>query len=244
MERYDEATYGGRIADVYDEWFGENLGGETAVACLRQLAGPGPVLELGIGTGRLALPLADTGLHVEGIDTSESMVARLRSKPGGRNIPVAIDNFAHVNVSGTFSLVFVAFNTFFALLSQEEQVECFRNVARRLAPGGVFVIEAFVPDLGRFDRGQRTSVQSMDEQAIRIDVARHDATAQRISTRHLMITEDGIRFYPVELRYAWPAELDLMARLAGMRLRNRWDNWRGEAFTSDSGAHVSIYEAA
>src|SRR5581483_9804184 len=148
MEGYDAATYGERIADVYDEWYAEAafLETEAAVAKLAELAGEGPVLELAVGTGRVALPLAQRGLEVHGIDASEAMVAKLREKPGGDAIPVTIGDFADVAVDGRYALVYVVFNTLFALESQDEQVRCFRNVAARLEPGGAFVVEAFVPE--------------------------------------------------------------------------------------------------
>src|SRR5947209_19771427 len=152
MEGYDTTTYGERIADVYDQWYGEAefLETETAVAALAELAGEGPVLELAIGTGRIALPLAEHGLNVHGIDASESMVAKLREKPGGDRIPVTMGNFADVGVDGAYRLIFVAFNTLFALESQDAQVRCFENVTRRLTNDGVFCIDTFVPDPARF----------------------------------------------------------------------------------------------
>ena len=245
MRDYDASTYGDRIAPVYDEWV-ERLGLETdtAVELLAALAGGGPVLELAIGTGRIALPLVERGVEVHGIDASEEMVARLRAKPRGSEIPVTIGDFADVAVPGPFSLVFVAFNTFFALLTQDDQVRCFANVAARLADGGVFVVEAFVPDLGRFDRGQRLETSDVDLESIRIHASRHDPVGQRVFGQTALVREDGIRFFPVELRYAYPPELDLMARLAGLRLRERFGGWEREPFTAASGHHVSIYERA
>ena len=158
MPDHDAATYGDRMADVYDGWFAVPLDTQDTVALLSDLAGAGPVLELGIGTGRIALPLAQRGHEVHGVDASEAMVEKLRSKAGGEDIPVTIGDFAEVDVEGAFSLVYVVFNTFFALLSQEDQVRCFSSVARRLREGGVFVIEAFVPDMTRWDRDRRMEV--------------------------------------------------------------------------------------
>jgi hypothetical protein len=154
---------------------------------------------------------------------------------------VTAGNFADVRVEGSFSLIFVAFNTLFALLTQEDQIRCFQNVALRLAPDGVFVVEGFVPDLARFDRGQRTAVDTIDGDGVRMEVARHDALHQRVSASHVMIRESGIKVYPIELRYAWPSELDLMARLSGLRLKERWSGWRRQPFTAASGGHVSVY---
>jgi len=242
MEGYGPETYGDRIADVYDEHVAD-LGLDTAgaVETLASLAGDGPVLELAIGTGRLAVPLAQRGLEVHGIDASEGMVAKLREKPGGNAIAVTIGDFAEVDVDGTYSLVFVAFNTFFALLTQEDQVRCFANVAERLADGGVFVVEVFLPDLGRFDRGQRVQVNRLNPDEVFIDASRHDPIAQTIESDHITLTESGTKLYPVNLRYAFPSELDLMARLAGLELKERWGGWRQEEFTAHSPRHVSLY---
>jgi SAM-dependent methyltransferase len=240
VKDYDAATYGDRIADVYDDLY-TGLDTEGAVETLAELAGNGPVLELAIGTGRLALPLAERGLEVHGVDASEAMVRKLREKPGGDRIPVTFGDFADVPVEGSFSLIFVAFNTLFALLTQEDQVRCFAHAATRLAEGGVFVVEAFFPDLGRFDRGQRTQSTLVDAQRVMLDVSRHDPVAQRIDSQHVVITEAGAKLYPVVVRYAFPSELDLMARLAGLRLTERWGGWRREAFTADSPRHVSVY---
>jgi SAM-dependent methyltransferase len=243
MADYDETTYGERIADVYDTLTDVPTDTDEAVALLAELARGGRALDLGIGTGRLALPLRARGIKVEGMDTSPAMVAKLRSKPGGREIPVTIGNFAELAVDGRFSLIFVAFNTFFALLTQEDQLRCFASVAAHLEPRGAFVIEAFVPDLGRFDRGQRVHAVNVEMESVRIDVARHDPVAQQVVAQHLVFTEAGTRFYPVRLRYCWPSELDLMARLAGLGLESRWSGWLKQPFGPDSGKHISVYRA-
>jgi SAM-dependent methyltransferase len=217
---------------------------EAMIATLAELARAGRALELGIGTGRIALPLAARGVEVHGIDASPAMVARMRIKPGGAEIPVAMGDFADVGVEGAFSLVYVVFNTFFGLLSQEEQVRCFENVARHLAADGVFVIEAFVPDMTRFARGQCLNAARVETDAVLLDASRHDPLTQRVVSQQILITESGTRLFPVQIRYAWPAELDLMARLAGLRLRHRWAGWQREPFTAASGKHVSVYERA
>jgi SAM-dependent methyltransferase len=240
MDQYDPSTYGERIAGVYDQVYHGYE--DAAIALLRDLAHGGCVLELGIGTGRVALPLAALGVEVRGIDASEAMVAKLRDKPGGAGIPVIIGDFADVPVSGEFSLIFVVLNTFTALLSQEEQVRCFCNVAQHLTADGVFVVEAFVPDLARFTRDQYTVASVVGTDRVGLDVAQHDPVRQITVHQHIEITEQGIRLYPVQLRYFWPAELDLMAQLAGMRLRSRWGGWQREPFTAWSTQHVSIYE--
>jgi SAM-dependent methyltransferase len=241
MEGYGPATYGDRIADTYDELYQDTLDTEGAVETLADLARGGPVLELAIGTGRVALPLAERGLEVHGIDVSERMVGKLREKPGGDAIPVTMGDFADVPVDGTFRLVFVAFNTLFGLLTQEDQLRCFANVAKHLTDDGVFVVEAFFPDLARFDRGQRIQVNHVDAESVMFDTSRHDPVEQRVDSQHVVITEGETKLYPVSIRYAFPSELDLMARLAGLDLRERWGNWKREPFTAESNRHVSVY---
>ncbi len=242
-EPFTPSTYGDRIADVYDNWF-PTVDPQPAIDALTELAHGGPVLELGIGTGRLALPLAAGGVPVEGIDASAAMVEKLRAKPGGDAIPVTIGDFADVPRDGPFALVFVAFTTFFGLTTQESQLRCFRNVAARLRDGGVFVIEAFVPDVARFDRGQTVRALAVGVDHARLAITRHDAATQRITSQHVHLARDEIEMYPVQLRYAWPSELDLMARLAGLELKHRWGGWDCSPFTSDSGMHVSVYRRA
>jgi SAM-dependent methyltransferase len=198
-------------------------------------------LELGIGTGRIALPLAARGVNVQGIDASEAMIARLREKAGGDAIPVTIADFGEVTVEGEFNLVYVVFNTFFALLTQEAQVRCFARVAERLTPTGAFVIEAFVPDPARFDLGQRVSARRVEVDRVQLDVSRHDPVNQVTIAQHILIGKEGIVLLPVQIRYAWPSELDLMARLAGLRLAARFQGWQREPFTSTSPGHVSVY---
>jgi SAM-dependent methyltransferase len=241
MDRYGPETYGEQIADVYDEWHAGMDPAET-VELLASLAGTGPVLELGIGTGRVAIPLAARGLEVHGIDASRPMVERMLAKPGGERIDVTFGQLADVAVDRSFSLIFIVFNTFFALLSQEDQVRCFANVARRLEPGGRFAMEAFVPDVARFDRGQRVHAINVDVDRVRLDVSLHRPVEQRVDAQHVVITGEGVRLVPVALRYAWPSELDLMARLAGLRLRHRWGGWDRAPFDDDSQKHVSVYE--
>lgn len=240
MGDYDSSTYGERIADMYDAWY---QGGDPAsiVDRLLALAGHGPVLELGIGTGRIALPLAATGVSVHGIDASSAMVEKLRAKPGGESIPVTVGDFAEFDLKDRFSLVFVVFNTFFGILEQDDQIRGFQSVADHLAPGGRFLLECFVPDLGRFDRGQQLSVAAIDDDAIRIEASMYDPIAQRVRAQVVSMTESGTRFYPLQVRYCWPSELDLMARLAGLEREHRWGGWNEEPFTAESSLHVSVY---
>ncbi|HET9530547.1 MAG TPA: class I SAM-dependent methyltransferase [Blastocatellia bacterium] len=242
MNNYDIATYGDRIADIYDQLHTSYE--EAAISALSQLAGTGPVLELGIGTGRIALPLANRGLEVHGIDASSAMISKLRAKPGGDSISVTLGDFADVKADGEFSLIFVVFNTFFVLLSQKEQVRCFRNVAKHLSKDGVFLLETFVPDMTRFERGQNVSATKVTSEDVRLDVSEHDPLEQRVNSHHLFITGDGIKLYPVQIRYAYPSELDLMAELAGLKLKWRWGGWQGESFTAKSEKHISVYGRA
>ena len=240
MNFYTHETYGERVAGVYDDWYTEY--DPHAVDVFAELAGKGRALELGIGTGRIALPLSAKGVEVHGIDAAESMVSRLRAKPGGEKITITSGNFADVPVEGKFALVYIVFNTFFALSSQEEQVQCFRNVAAHLDAGGCFVMEAFVPDVTRFSGGQVNWATKVTADEVQLDVGQHDAATQRVVSQKVVITEGSVRLFPVQIRYCWPSELDLMAQLAGLRLRERWSNWKREPFTSESGQHISVYE--
>jgi SAM-dependent methyltransferase len=247
MEGYRPETYGDRIADIYDALMADLPDPADCADRLAELAGAGPALELGIGTGRVALPLAARGVEVHGIDASAAMVEQLRAKPGGEAIPVTFGDFAGVPVApveGGYPLVYVVFNTFFALLTQEDQVRCFAGVAGRLAPGGAFVLQGFVPDPTLHPGGQSVRATHLGLEQVRLDLARHDPVAQRVDFQHVLLTGDGIRLLPGAVRYAWPAELDLMARLAGLRLRERWGGWRREPFGAGSGLHVSVYEHA
>lgn len=240
MGTYTASTYGDAIAEFYDEQ--HYAFDELAVRLLAELAGDGRALELGIGTGRIALPLSAAGIEVHGIDASHAMVERLRAKPGGDRIRVRVGDFEAVEAEGEFALVYVVFNTFFALLSQEAQVRCFRHVAARLAPGGVFLIEAFVPDLSRFAGGQVTNASEVTAERAVLDVSRLDRARQSVKGQKVVLTDGRVRLFPVQLRFAWPSELDLMARLAGLRLRDRWGGWRREPFDAASEQHVSVYE--
>ena len=243
MDDYTASTYGERIADVYDSFYG-SVDVELRMDVLEELAAGGRALELGTGTGSFALPLAERGVDVQGIEISEAMVEALRAKEGGTGVPVTIGDFADVEVEGTFSLVYVLNNTFFMLTEQEGQVQCFENVAAHLDASGVFLVDAFVPDVTRFDRGQEVRTRLPDLETVRLDVSTHDPMRQLVDFRHVLLSEAGIRVYPARLRYAWPSELDLMARLAGLRLRERWGDWRRTPFSSTGQAHVSVYERA
>ncbi|HEU4872247.1 MAG TPA: class I SAM-dependent methyltransferase [Pyrinomonadaceae bacterium] len=240
MNFYSDETYGETVAGVYDEWYSDY--DSHAIDVLAELAHGGRALELGIGTGRVALPLSAKGVEVHGVDAASSMISRLRAKPGGDRITITQGSFAEIPVDGEFALVYIVFNTFFALSSQDEQVRCFRNVAAHLSRDGCFVMEAFVPDLNRFTGGQVNWATKVTTDEVQLDVGQHDAAAQRVISQKVVLTEGNVRLYPVQIRYAWPSELDLMAQLAGLRLRERWSNWKREPFSSESMHHISIYQ--
>ena len=228
-------------AEVYDDLARRGNEMET-VPFLEQLARGGPALELAIGTGRIALPLAARGIRVDGIDFSSAMVAQLRAKSGGAEIAVTMGNFADVAVPGTYRLIYVVFNTLFNLLTQDEQVRCFENVAAHLTDDGSFVVEAFVPAfLHRLRDGQHVDAEAIEAGEVRLDVLRHDMATQMIEESHVSLSRAGVRLNPVVQRYAWPSELDLMTRIAGLRLKERWAGWKREQFTSTSSNVVSVY---
>jgi SAM-dependent methyltransferase len=229
--------------DVAEEYRDIQRGDESAaVALLEQLAGRGPALELAIGTGRIALPLAGRGIRVDGIELSPAMVAQLRTRPGGDELSVTVGDFADVPVPGTYRLIFVVWNTLFNLLTQEDQVRCFENVAAHLTHDGSFVVEAYVPAfLYRLRNDQYVDVEAIRVDEVRLDVLRHDMSTQMIEESHVALSPAGVRLNPVVQRYAWPSELDLMARIAGLRLKHRWGGWNQEPFNSTSSIHVSVY---
>lgn len=242
---YGDATYGDRIAEIYDDRYIESFAEDTtgAVSFLRELTGGGPALELGIGTGRVALPLAQSGVDVQGIESSEAMVSKLRAKPGSDRIRVTIGSFADFSLPTRFDLIYVVFNTFFALLTQDEQVSGFESVARHLTPDGVFAMQAFVPDVTRFDaHNQRVAAEEVGIDQVTLETSSHDPFAQRTDSAYVTIRNAEIRLYPVRIRYAYVSELDLMARLAGLRLRERWGGWDRQPYPSTSWTHVSVWE--
>jgi SAM-dependent methyltransferase len=244
MYGYTQATYGDRIADLYDSWAGGIFATHECVERVARLAGPGPVLELGVGTGRVAVPLAERGLDVVGIDASPAMLARLAEKASGHPVRGVRGDFADVPVDGTFSLILVVADTLFMLTSQEKQVRCFAKAAAHLACDGVMVVEAFVPSATRYLSGHDTAVRHVGSDSVLLGVAAHDPVEQRLDAQQILITADGIRLIPGVLRYASPAELDLMARIGGLRLRERSSDWRGTPFTAASARHISVYERA
>lgn len=239
----DPTAYGKSIADIYDELYEDELPTEPAVRALARLAAGGGVLELGIGTGRLALPLVAAGVEVDGVDSSAEMVAQLKAKPGGADIRVEIGDFAQVRMGRRYALVVLAFNTIVALPTQEAQVEVFRNAAAHLEQGGAFVVETWVPDLAAFRRGRTVRLVSVAEDKVMIEAAQLHSVDQTMRTTKVLIDRSGHRLLPANHRYVWPAELDLMARIAGLSLEQRWADWTGSVFADDSPAHVSVYRA-
>ncbi|MEU7589781.1 class I SAM-dependent methyltransferase [Micromonospora sp. NPDC049230] len=214
-----------------------------AVDFLADLADGGPVLELAIGTGRVALPLAERGLDVHGVEASAEMVAQLRAKPGGDRIPVVVADMADVPVTGEFRLAYLVFNTLFNLVDAERQADCFRNVARVLSPGGAFVIETFVPDPRTFDADERVQVRAVTEDSATIRLHRYDRPAQSFIRQTITFDADGVHLKPFAMRYAWPHQIDEMAQQAGLRLTERYADWHRRPFTADSPSHISVYRA-
>jgi SAM-dependent methyltransferase len=239
----DDGHFNERVAARYDETSAEMFDPaaiDPAVEVLAELAGDGRALELGIGTGRIALPLAQRGVPVHGIELSKAMAARLRAKPGGDAISVTIGDFATATVDATFSLVYLVFNTIGNLTTQDAQVACFRNVAAHLEPRGCFVIEVGVPELRSLPPGETARVFHISETTWGID--EYDVATQGLRSHHFELVKGTVEHLSIPFRYVWPSELDLMAQLAGMRQRERWSDWTREPFTSDSRKHISIWE--
>ena len=246
MKGYGIETFGELNAERYDALYVDQMAAETlaSVETLAELAGGGRVLEFAIGTGRVALPLAARGLSVHGIEASEAMVARLREKPGGSDIPVEIGDMAEVRVEGTFDLIYLVFNTIFNLTTQEAQARCFHNVARHLNADGVFVVETVVPDFSEYVDGQRMKGSWASMDSARFEIAIHDRVNQTVAFQRIVISEGQTQMVPHFMRYAWPSELDLMAQLAGLERHERWAWWDRSPFTANSKSHVTVYAPA
>jgi len=243
MKNYDPVTsFGEDVAAIYDD-LSPRTDTEATVAFLEQLASGGPALELAIGAGRVAQSSCGKRQRdPTGADISPAMVAHLRAKPGGDQIAVTLGDFADVPVQGAYRLIYVVFNTLFNLLTQDDQVRCFENVAAHLTDDGAFVVEAFVPTyLTRLRDDQYVDAEAVGVGEVRLDVGRHDPVTQRLEESHVVLSGAGVRLYPIVTRYAWPSELDLMARIAGLRLKERWAGWNREPFTAASSTHVSVY---
>jgi SAM-dependent methyltransferase len=242
MDGYDRSTYGDAFADVYDDWYGHITDVDATVALLVSLAAEGaplPVLELGVGTGRLARPLAAAGLQVVGLDASAAMLAKLSEHDPAGSVSVCSGDMVDDQPPGPFALVFVAFNTFFNLLSEARQHACFAAVAERLGPGGSFVIEAFVPEP---QPGTSVAVRSMAADSVVLSVSTHDEAAQTAEGHYISFSESsGIRMRPWAIRYATVGQLDEMAASSGFRLDDRWEDAQCAPFTADSPRHISVY---
>ena len=238
-----DGYFGEHIAAAYDGSPGSEFDPAVIAATvdfLARLAGSGRALELGIGTGRIAIPLAQRGVPVHGIDLSRAMIEQLRAKPGGNAIGVTIGDFATTTVDGSFSLAYLVFNTIENLTTQEAQVACFGNVAAHLEPGGRFVIECAIPDLRRLPHGETAVVFDLSPNHWGVDV--YDVAEQGLISHHFTRVGEAIEYSAGPFRYVWPSELDLMARLAGMHLVERWQDWHREQFTSESRKHISVWE--
>ncbi|WP_341367529.1 class I SAM-dependent methyltransferase [Yoonia sp. BS5-3] len=241
MDEFGPATFGTLNADGYDAMHDPGTTDQT-VALIAALAPGKRLLELAIGTGRVALPLSRMGFDIHGIEASPDMIAKLREKPGGDAIPVTIGDMKDVAADGPFDHVFLVFNTLFNLPSQEDQITCFANVAKQLKPGGTFLIEAFVPDFADFVDHQMVKTRKLDMSRLWLEAVTHDPVAQRLAYQRVRITQDGMKLVPLPLRYAYPPEIDLMARLAGLQPKHRWGGWDKSDFTANSRVHISVYE--
>jgi SAM-dependent methyltransferase len=238
-----EDHFGERVAADFDERHADKATPavvDPMVDFVAELAGDGAALELGVGTGRIALPLAQRGVRVHGIDLSEAMVARLREKPGSQLVEVTVGDFSTTKVEGTFSVAYLVANTIMNLTTQDQQVACFCNVAEQLEPGGCFVIEVLVPGLQRLPQGERFQPFAVEPNHLGFDEI--DVVTQSLVSHHYWIDGDKVEVFSPPFRYVWPSELDLMARIAGMALRERWAGWKREPFTSESAKHVSVWE--
>lgn len=241
MRGYHDASYGDAFADVYDEWYANISDVDATVRTLVELAGGGPVLELGVGTGRLAIPLAAAAVEVHGLDSSEAMLAQMAAKPGGDRVHARLGDMVHGLPDGPFTLAFVAYNTFFNLLTEAAQRACFAAVAQRLRDGGTFVIEAFVPDTTD-DPASAVTVKSVTADRVVLSVSTSDPAAQRAEGQYVDITEaGGVRLRPWSIRWVTPGQLDEMAAAAGFHLLHRWEDFTKAPFDADSPRHVSVF---
>ena len=240
MHNDQRGFFDASVAAIYDETILRS-DADACVEFLEPFARGGRALELAIGTGRIALPLAARGVRVDGVDLSVAMVDRLRAKPGGDAIAVTIGDMADVPVEGTYRLIFVVANSLTNLASQEEQVRCFENVAAHLTDDGSFVVDSYLPEPRWLDEGQYVAVEQISADFVRLDMSQIDRVAQVLDETHVHISAEDVKLYPVVTRYIWPSEMDLMARLAGLRLHERWAGWNRQPFTGSAGSFVSVY---
>lgn len=228
------------MADVYDEIQGRR-DADDAVRVLARMVKEGRALELGVGTGRVAIPLSATGAKVTGLDSSEAMLRRLRAKPGGRDVHLELGDMADFSTDHPYDLVYSVFGSHQCLTTQESQVRCFRSVAAALAEDGRFVVEAEVPDFTGFTHGQGVRVWLLEAERVMVSFVQHNRAAQLETTQHVLFEREDFQLLPVHVRYVWPSEMDLMARLAGLGLESRWGDWDGSPFTDKSERHISVY---
>ncbi len=240
MKGYGPETFGILNAEDYDALHDPGTT-DVAVDLLTELASCQRTLELAIGTGRVALPMAQRGCDISGIEASPQMVAKLREKPGGDTIPVTMGDMSEVRAEGRFGFIFLIFNTLFNLTSQEAQLRCFQIAADMLEPGGAFLVEAFVPDIAQFRDHRGLKPKHLDRHSLTLEATIHDPVKQLIEYQQLRFTPEGVRLTPLPMRYAWPSEIDLMARLAGLAPEARWGGWDRAAFTAESRMHISLY---
>lgn len=244
MDDFGPATYGDHAAHSYDEIYAGigSMDPTAAVKALQSLAQGGNALELGVGTGRVAIPLAASGVAVHGIEVSSKMIERLRTKPGADAVTVTQGNFADVCVDGEFSVIYAAFNTFLELTSQDEQVRCFANVSSHLSEGGVFVVETWVPNPSRYENGRgRVGGWGIGAKSVDLEVSEYNLVTQVLRTQHLRFSDDGVQMIPMLRREVWPDEFNLMARIAGLRTLERWSDWHGTPFGPRSTGLIGIY---
>lgn len=243
MEGFEISTYGDAIADMFDDngWAGDPGDTDETIQWLAENAGEGPVLELGVGTGRVAIPLAAKGIDVHGIDASEGMLARLRSKPGGDRVTLHAADFTDFTLPHTFSMAYAVFDTLPFVTDQESQIRCFERVSDVLVPGGRFVVQCSIPDPARYDRNQRTQTLRVEKDHVMMTFTRRERMTQRSSIQFAMLHKDGIKFFPMHIRTVMPSELDLMARIAGLTLESRWSDWDGSPLRDSHERHISIY---
>jgi SAM-dependent methyltransferase len=242
MRDFDPAnSFGYEVSKRYDAE--ETRGDEDeTVACLARLAGQGDALELAVGTGRIALPLTRAGVRVDGIELSQDMVDRMREKPDGDRVGVTMGDMTSVTTGRKYGLVYLVYNTIGNLLTQDEQIRCFQNAARHLADDGVFLLECRVPTAPAWSGHERVSVERIEVDQVALGVGRYDPLTQILDKNYIRLTSEGMELEPIRLRLAHPPEFDLMARIAGLRLRDRWGGWDGEPFTAASWRHISVYE--
>ncbi|WP_434739739.1 class I SAM-dependent DNA methyltransferase [Micromonospora sp. SH-82] len=243
MEGFELSTYGDAIADLFDDfgWAGDPGDTEETIQWLADNAGDGPVLELGVGTGRVAVPLANRGIDVHGIDASEGMLGKLKAKPGGDRVTVHVADFTDFTLPYTFSMAYAVFDTLPFVTDQESQIRCFERVADVLAPGGRFVVQCSIPDPARYDRGQRTQTLRVEKDHVLMTFTRRERITQRSAIQFAVLGAEGIKFFPMYVRSVMPSEMDLMARVAGLTLEAQWADWAGRPLVDSCQRYISIY---